>query len=102
MAVAVAVAVDQLLYLGAGGAGELYWLLLLFVVLPRTSATRGGACVASGARIEGRRNQRRPKLFSSRFSASIKLESRGDVSSACVRYLYHIVDYSILSIVLCS
>ena len=25
-AVAVAVAVDQLLYLGAGGAGELYWL----------------------------------------------------------------------------
>ena len=36
----------------------------------------------------------RPILLSSRFSASNKLEPRGTFP-ACVRNLYHIVDYSI-------
>ena len=48
MAVAVAVAVDQLLYLGAGGAGELYWLarsdcLWRCCVQPRVVALRGAS-----------------------------------------------------------
>ena len=52
------------------------------------------------------RKKKKPKeaqtFKQSIFRIAIKLESRGDVSSACVRNLYHIVDYSILSIVLCS